>query len=42
LSHFPAMVNNRFNSWFKQREMPSSPKESFTEWYSNNRLKNGK
>lgn len=42
LNHFPAMVNNRFNSWFKQREMPSSPKESFTEWYRNNRMKNGK
>jgi L-lactate dehydrogenase complex protein LldF len=26
------------NVWYKQREMPVPPKESFREWY----LKNGK
>jgi L-lactate dehydrogenase complex protein LldF len=35
---FPFMVNNKLNVWFKQREMPVAPKESFRDWY----LKNGK
>lgn len=30
---FPGLVNNRLNPWFKQREMPEAPKESFQEWY---------
>ncbi|MNG07143.1 Lactate utilization protein B [compost metagenome] len=34
---FPFMVNNKLNVWFKQREMPEPPKESFRDWY----LKNG-
>jgi L-lactate dehydrogenase complex protein LldF len=29
-------VNNKFNPWFKNREMPEAPKESFTEWYQRN------
>ena len=33
---FPGLVNNRFNPWFKQREMPEAPKESFQEWYKKN------
>ncbi|WP_026727624.1 lactate utilization protein B [Flavobacterium denitrificans] len=35
---FPLMINNKANPWFKQREMPEAPKESFRDWY----LKNGK
>ena len=35
---FPALTNNKLNVWYKQREMPEPPKESFREWY----LKNGK
>ena len=35
---FPALTNNKLNIWYKQREMPEPPKESFREWY----LKNGK
>ncbi|UFH46220.1 lactate utilization protein [Flavobacterium galactosidilyticum] len=35
---FPALTNNKLNPWYKQREMPEPPKESFREWY----LKNGK
>lgn len=35
---FPFMVNNKLNAWYKQREMPEPPKESFRDWY----LKNGK
>ncbi len=37
---FPALVNNKLNPWSKQREMPAPPKQSFNEWYKNNR-KNG-
>ncbi len=33
----PFMVNNRLNPWYKHREMPAPPKESFSEWYKNNR-----
>ena len=35
---FPALTSNKLNIWYKQREMPEPPKESFREWY----LKNGK
>lgn len=35
----PFVVNNSFNPWFKSREMPAPPKESFSEWYSKNRKK---
>jgi L-lactate dehydrogenase complex protein LldF len=34
---FPAMVNNRLNPWYKQREMPAPPKQSFSEWYKKNK-----
>ncbi len=37
---FPALINNKLNPWSKQREMPAPPKQSFNEWYKNNR-KNG-
>jgi L-lactate dehydrogenase complex protein LldF len=33
----PGIVNNKWNPWFKQREMPDPPKQSFTEWYKKNR-----
>jgi len=33
LKHIPFAVNNQFNPWYKQREMPAVPKESFGEWY---------
>lgn len=36
LKHAPFAVNNRFNPWYKQREMPYGPKESFAEWYEQN------
>ena len=35
----PFMVNNRLNAWYKQREMPEVPAESFGEWYKKNRKK---
>ncbi|NML40507.1 lactate utilization protein [Chitinophaga sp. G-6-1-13] len=34
LRAFPGMVNNRFNPWYKQREMPAPPAQSFSEWYA--------
>jgi len=40
LKHMPALVNNKLNPWYKQREMPAVPQESFRAWYRN-RKKNG-
>lgn len=37
MSWFPFLVNNGMNPWFKQREMPAPPKQSFQEWYKSNR-----
>ena len=34
---FPFMINNKFNVWFRQREMPVPPKESFRDWYLKNK-----
>lgn len=33
----PFVVNNGLNPWYKQREMPEAPKESFRDWYVRNR-----
>lgn len=35
----PILLNNKFNPWHKQREMPQAPTESFKEWYLKNRKK---
>ncbi|QCR21318.1 lactate utilization protein B [Pontibacter sp. SGAir0037] len=40
LKNAPFTVNNQLNPWYKQREMPVPPKESFGEWYRKNRKKN--
>ena len=37
MKHFPFIVNNKFNPWYKQREMPAPPKESFRDWYQKNK-----
>jgi L-lactate dehydrogenase complex protein LldF len=37
LKHTPFAVNNSFNPWYKQRDMPEPPKNSFGEWYEKNR-----
>jgi L-lactate dehydrogenase complex protein LldF len=34
---FPGSVSNGLNPWFKQREMPEVPKQSFQEWVKSNR-----
>ncbi|WP_295790819.1 lactate utilization protein B [Mucilaginibacter sp.] len=39
LKHAPFAVNNKFNPWFKQRDMPEPPEQSFGEWYNENRKK---
>jgi len=36
LQKAPSLVNNSFNPWYKQREMPDPPEESFREWYKKN------
>jgi L-lactate dehydrogenase complex protein LldF len=33
----PYMVSNGLNPWYKQRDMPDAPKESFREWYVKNK-----
>lgn len=33
----PFMVSNNLNPWYKQREMPEAPKQSFREWYLKNK-----
>jgi L-lactate dehydrogenase complex protein LldF len=35
---FPFAVNNSMNTWYKQRNMPEPPKESFGDWYAKNKL----
>ena len=37
MRNMPFMVNNKLNPWYKQRDMPASPRQSFTEWYKKNR-----
>ncbi|WP_432712842.1 lactate utilization protein B [Pedobacter sp.] len=40
LKHIPFAVNNKFNPWFNQREMPEAPEKSFREWYIDNHKNN--
>lgn len=40
LKYAPFMVNNKFNAWYLQRDMPKVPQSSFGEWYQINREKN--
>jgi L-lactate dehydrogenase complex protein LldF len=39
LRWMPALINNRLNPWYKQRELPDPPRQSFAEWYAKNRKK---
>jgi L-lactate dehydrogenase complex protein LldF len=36
IKNIPFLVNNSINPWYKQREMPAPPDESFREWYAKN------
>lgn len=33
----PFVLNNRLNPWYRRREMPDPPRQSFTRWYELNR-----
>ena len=33
MQHVPFVVSNKLNPWYKQRDMPEAPNESFSEWY---------
>jgi L-lactate dehydrogenase complex protein LldF len=33
----PFLLKNKLNPWYKEREMPTPPKQSFREWYKKNR-----
>jgi L-lactate dehydrogenase complex protein LldF len=37
MKHAPFAVNNKLNPWFKQRNMPGPPAQSFSEWYAKNK-----
>jgi len=37
MMNVPFAVNNGLNPWYKQRDMPEPPKESFGEWYKKNK-----
>ncbi len=37
LRGLPFMLKNRWNPWFKQRELPEPPPQSFRDWYVSNR-----
>ncbi|MBX3254212.1 MAG: lactate utilization protein [Chitinophagaceae bacterium] len=37
MDKMPFIVNNKLNPWYKQREMPEPPAQSFNEWYKKNR-----
>jgi L-lactate dehydrogenase complex protein LldF len=37
LRNVPFVVNNPLNPWYKQRDMPEAPQQSFGEWYKQNR-----
>lgn len=37
MKYVPFAVNNNLNPWYKHRNMPEAPKESFGEWYRKNR-----
>jgi len=39
LHNIPFVVNNKFNPWYKQRDMPEGSKESFAEWFIKNEIK---
>ncbi len=33
----PWLVSNKLNPWYKERDMPSAPRQSFADWYRKNR-----
>jgi len=41
MQHVPFVVSNKLNPWYKQRDMPEAPDESFGEWYKKKVKRNG-
>ena len=39
LKYFPFVVNNHFNPWYRQRNMPGVPGQSFRSWYKRDHKK---
>jgi L-lactate dehydrogenase complex protein LldF len=37
--YMPFLVNNSLNPWYKQREMPQAPEQSFSTWYREHKKK---
>ena len=37
MRRLPFLLNNKLNPWYKQREMPTPPKQSFRDWYITNK-----
>jgi len=33
MKYLPFVISNGLNPWYKQREMPMAPKQTFSEWY---------
>jgi len=42
LNYVPFALNNKLNLWYRHREMPKAPSQSFTDWYAKNKSKTGK
>src|SRR5690606_14621613 len=36
LRNVPFAINNRLNPWYKERDMPEAPRQSFAEWHRKN------
>ena len=36
MHRFPDLVSNKLNPWYKHRNRPEPPKQSFSEWYAKN------
>jgi L-lactate dehydrogenase complex protein LldF len=39
VKHLPFAAANKWNPWYKHRDLPAAPKQSFGEWYRQNRKK---
>ena len=37
MRNLPFLINNMLNPWYKQREMPKAPAQSFRSWYLKNK-----
>ena len=42
MKSLPFLLNNKLNPWYKQRELPAPPSQSFNKWYRENKKQDGK